>query len=117
MTNRKYRIREILQTSASHGKALFAISLSILISSCGRESDAPKKASDNLPAQAVKTITVESKPMERTVTVTGSFVAREHATLTVKSPGRLQSVAVDVGSVVKKGDLLAQIDRGDYELR
>jgi len=54
--------------------------------------------------------------MERTITVTGSFNARERATLSVKVPGRLEKIEVDVGSVVKKGDLLAQIEREDYEL-
>jgi RND family efflux transporter MFP subunit len=55
--------------------------------------------------------------MERTITVMGSFMAREEAILSVKVPGRLESIAVDIGSIVKKGDLLAQIERQDYELR
>lgn len=55
--------------------------------------------------------------MERTVTAVGSLIAYEQATLSIKVPGRLQTVAVDLGSVAKKGDLLAQVDPRDYELR
>jgi RND family efflux transporter MFP subunit len=55
--------------------------------------------------------------MQRTVTVTGSFAAQEQSTLSVKVPGRLEKMNVDIGSVVRKGDLLAQIERSDYELR
>lgn len=55
--------------------------------------------------------------MERTVVVTGSFHAREQSTLSVKVPGRLERIAVDIGSVVRKGDELARIERADYELR
>ena len=55
--------------------------------------------------------------MERVVSATGSLLAQEQATLSVKVPGRLHTVAVDLGSVVKQGDLLAQVDPKDYELR
>jgi len=55
--------------------------------------------------------------MERLVTVTGSLVAREEATLSVKVPGRLRTIAVDLGSVVKAGDVIAQVEPADYEIR
>ena len=55
--------------------------------------------------------------MERITTATGSLAAQEQATLSVKVPGRLQTLVVDLGSVVKKGDLIARVDPGDYELR
>ena len=66
---------------------------------------------------AVKTVQAQIRPIERSVTVTGSFNAREQSTLSVKVPGRLEKIVVDIGSVVRKGDLLAQIERDDYELR
>lgn len=59
----------------------------------------------------------EVRPLERTVKVSGSFHAREKSTLSVKVAGRLESIAVDIGSVVRKGDKLAQVDLTDYELR
>ena len=55
--------------------------------------------------------------MERTVTATGTLAAQEQGTLSIKVPGRLNSIAVDLGSVVKKGDPLAQVDPQDYDLR
>ena len=55
--------------------------------------------------------------MERIVLATGSLLAQEQATLSIKVPGRLHTVAVDLGSLVKKGDVLAQVDPKDYELR
>jgi RND family efflux transporter MFP subunit len=51
------------------------------------------------------------------LTVSGTLAAQEEATLSVKVPGRLEKVAVDLGSVVKSGDLIAQVERRDYELR
>ncbi len=55
--------------------------------------------------------------MEQTVLATGSLAAQEQATLSVKVPGRLTVLAVDLGSAVKQGDLIAQIEPRDYELR
>src|SRR5262245_9245615 len=55
--------------------------------------------------------------MERVVIVTGSLAAEEAATLSVKVSGRLKHIPVDLGSIVKKGDLIAQVEPRDYELR
>jgi RND family efflux transporter MFP subunit len=55
--------------------------------------------------------------MERTVTVIGSLAAEEAATLSVKIGGRLKEIPVDLGSVVKRGDVIAQVEPRDYELR
>ncbi len=55
--------------------------------------------------------------MERVVEATGFLLPYESATLSVKVPGRLQLLAVDLGSRVQPGDLLAQVEPRDYELR
>lgn len=55
--------------------------------------------------------------MERTITVTGTLAAHEESTLSAKVAGRLQRLAVDLGSVVREGDVLAQIEPRDFELR
>lgn len=57
------------------------------------------------------------RPMEKFLLVSGTLAAQEEATLSVKVPGRLEQVAVDLGSVVKRGDLIAQVEKRDYELR
>jgi len=55
--------------------------------------------------------------MERAIAVTGTLAAQEQSTLSAKVSGRLQHLAVDIGSVVSQGDVLAQIEPRDYELR
>ena len=89
-----------------------------LISGCTEKanSSVPKDAEASA-TKPVKTYVAQVRPMERNVVVTGSFNARERSTLSVKVPGRLETMSVDIGSVVKKGDVLAQIEKEDYELR
>jgi RND family efflux transporter MFP subunit len=95
---------------------LAVASFATVLMSCAK-SEAPKPATATAKARTVKTARVESRPMERAVIVTGSLAAQEQATLSVKVAGRLQAIDVDLGSAVKKGDLIAQIEKRDYELR
>jgi membrane fusion protein, multidrug efflux system len=73
--------------------------------------------STHAPLRRVKVAAVVSRPVDRAVTVLGAFDARARATIGAKVPGRLQVMAVDLGTAVKKGDVLARIDRRDYELK
>jgi len=75
------------------------------------------KAGPVLPSRAVATARVESRPMERALSVIGALAAIDQATLSVKVSGRLQSLPVDLGSRVRQGELVAQIEPVDYELR
>lgn len=75
------------------------------------------RPADAGPPRAVSVVAAARQPMERTVTATGSLLARDEATLSIKVAGRLILMNVDLGSVVKQGDLLAQVDPQDYELR
>ncbi|HXF38127.1 MAG TPA: efflux RND transporter periplasmic adaptor subunit [Blastocatellia bacterium] len=55
--------------------------------------------------------------MEQTVSVTGTLAAFDQATVSAKVPGRMKSIAVDLGSVMKQGQVIAQIEQQDYQLR
>jgi RND family efflux transporter MFP subunit len=70
-----------------------------------------------LPSRAVQAAPAESRPMERAVSVIGALAAIDHATLSVKVAGRLQTISVDLGTRVRKGEIVAQIEPVDYELR
>lgn len=86
------------------------------------KSDYPssgKAASPDIkgPPRQVRTIKVMETPVGQTVTVDGTLAAFDQATLSVKVPGRLQTISVDLGSVVRKGQAFAQLEQADYQLR
>jgi len=62
-------------------------------------------------------VRVIDTPLERTTVALGSLVAFDQATISVKVPGRLRSITVDLGSLVQRGQLIAQIEPQDYQLR
>ncbi len=65
----------------------------------------------------VRAVRTHPEPLERTVRSFGSLSAHEQATLSTKVPGRLENMAVDLGTIVRQGELIAQIDQRDYHLQ
>ena len=82
-----------------------------------RQNPAGGAAAGKGEAKQVRTATVAEMPMGRSLNVTGTLAAYDQATLSAKVPGRLRSINVDLGSVVKRGQLIAQIEPQDYQLR
>jgi len=92
------------------------------IASCACKSDYPASGraqgtdSKSQPRQ-VKTVQVAQTPIGETVTVNGTLAAYDQTTVGMKVAGRLQSISVDLGSVVRKGQAIARLEQPDYQLR
>jgi len=69
------------------------------------------------PARQVKTAAVAETPFGETVTANGTLAAYEQTTVSVKVPGRVRVLSVDLGSVVSRGQVIAHVDSEDYRLR
>jgi RND family efflux transporter MFP subunit len=94
----------------------------MVFTSVGCKSGYPVSARNNPAGEAkeprqVKIAHAAEIAMEQTVTVTGTLAAYDQATVSAKVPGRVKSIAVDLGSVVRQGQIVAQIDDQDYQLR
>ncbi|HEY7786216.1 MAG TPA: efflux RND transporter periplasmic adaptor subunit [Pyrinomonadaceae bacterium] len=96
--------------------------LLFLISSSACKSDYPASARQNRSGDArtarqVKTVVVSELPFGETVTANGTLAAYDQTTVSVKVPGRVRSIAVDLGSVVRRGQVIGQLEQTDYRLR
>nr|MBA3439842.1 biotin/lipoyl-binding protein [Pyrinomonadaceae bacterium] len=91
--------------------------------STGCQSGYPVSANQNRPndqrsqPKQVRTTRVTEMPMGQTVSVNGTLAVYDQATVSVKVPGRLRSITVDLGSPVRRGQMLAQLELQDYLLR
>src|SRR5687768_12600902 len=65
----------------------------------------------------VEVTAVKAVRLDRTITVSGALAAEEQAVLSMKVPGRLARLDVDLGSAVKAGQALAQVEPTDFSLR
>ncbi len=101
---------------------LFSIIFSIgFLAAC--KSDYPASArqarggDESKEARQVKTVAVAETPFGETVTANGTLAAFDQTTVSVKVPGRLRAISVDLGTVVSKGQVIAQLEPEDYKLR
>ena len=98
--------------------ALVVFALSLVVS-C--KSDYPASARQSSPGQKgarqVKTTMVVETPFGESVTANGTLAAFDQTTVSVKVPGRLKTIGVDLGSVVSQGQTIAQVEPEDYKLR
>ncbi|HUE81119.1 MAG TPA: efflux RND transporter periplasmic adaptor subunit [Pyrinomonadaceae bacterium] len=88
----------------------------------GCKSDYPASARQNRPgegetARQVRTARVSETPFGETVVANGTLAAFDQTIASVKVPGRLSTISVDFGSVVRRGQRIAQVDQQDYRLR
>jgi RND family efflux transporter MFP subunit len=112
-------------SSASLRRRFFltiGVFLPVVCTSVGCKSSYPVSARNNPGAEAreprqVKIARVSEVSMEHTVTVTGTLAAYDQAAVSAKVPGRVKSIAVDLGSAVRQGQMIAQIEQQDYQLR
>jgi RND family efflux transporter MFP subunit len=92
-----------------------------LSTGCRKGQEAPANRSavtaGDSEARVVRVVSATEKNVERTLSANGVLAAFDQAGLSVKVGGRLEDIPVDVGSVVKKGDLVGQIERRDWELK
>jgi RND family efflux transporter MFP subunit len=97
---------------------LFLLLLAVSAAACGGASSAAQPTGDGVSeAQTVKVVRIERSPIDRSVTVTGTLAAEEQVMLSLKVTGRLEEMLVDLGTPVRRGQLIARLTPTDFELR
>ena len=96
---------------------LFLICLAAVACKSGYPAAQRQGADNKTAARQVKTARVVEMPVGQTVTVNGTLAAYDQTTVSVKVPGRLKSISVDLGTVVRRGQLIGQLEPEDYKLR
>jgi RND family efflux transporter MFP subunit len=92
--------------------------LAVFLSAC--KSGYPvsaRQTPDSKEPRQVKTSSVAEMPFERAVTVSGTLAAYDKATISAKVPGRVRVLNVDLGTVVRQGSLIAELETRDAQLR
>jgi len=98
-------VRRFLQLTATVG----ILTLISALTACKKqEAAAPQEI------RPVRTVTVEPKEAGETVSLTGEIQPRYQADLGFRVRGKILQRPVDVGTQVKKGDLLARLDPQQY---
>ncbi len=87
-----------------------------VVVSCGRADRSRAADKTTMPERSVSVARAAVRAIPRAIGATGSLAAQEQSTLSAKVAGRLERLDVDIGSVLRQGDLVAQIEPRDYDL-
>jgi RND family efflux transporter MFP subunit len=102
---------------------LLVIPLAALVaalSGCSRGGAKPVEAASKSAAPeptAVRVAVAENRPLGRTISVTGSLLPDETVSLGAEVAGRLSKVYVDFGQMVRKGQVVAELDRREFAIQ
>lgn len=95
------------------GRFILAAALALAACSPNKESAAPESG----PSVVVRVVVAESKARPSTEEVVGTVRAKLHAAIEAKVSGRIESLLVAPGKMVKAGELLAQLDAREIQAR
>jgi RND family efflux transporter MFP subunit len=121
------RVARALREARYHARPMTPRLLGLLAlvaaGAAGCGSDHPATAQQRPPAAAspaareARVVPAAAARVARTVVASGALAAEEQTVLGAKVPGRLAEIMVDLGSRVRKGDVVARVDVSDYRLR
>jgi RND family efflux transporter MFP subunit len=104
----------------NNGVALIGVSVLLVAGmACQRETpvaDASRATRVQEPRPVYVAAAVEGR-LPRTVIVTGTLAADEEVSVGFKVAGRVSEIAVDLGTKVRKGQILARLDPTDFRFR
>ncbi len=89
----------------------------LLVAGCSREQDKAEAASTKAPEPlAVQTVAAQTRLIDKSISITGALHPDETVSVSSEVPGRITAIHVDFGQSVRKGQVLAELDRQELNL-
>ena len=94
----------------------------LLLASAGCEKKVDAKAAEAARSKVVEALPVttaaaELRKIDRVISVTGSLNPDETVTINSEVVGKVTSIRFDFGQAVRKGDVLAEIDKQEFQIQ
>jgi multidrug efflux pump subunit AcrA (membrane-fusion protein) len=108
--------RRFASRALATGLLLAVIALTLV--GCSRRKDETVQAdAAQIQPLAVKTAVVEERPVKRFVEVVGTLKADQEVVVSSEEKGTIEELPVDLGSVVRRGQVLARLSPREAQLR
>jgi RND family efflux transporter MFP subunit len=92
--------------------------LTAVLAGCNRSNNTGVQAASKAPDPInVKVATAEGRTLEKAISVTGSLNPDETVTIASEVSGRVLTISTDFGKTVHQGDVVAEIDRTEYQIQ
>ena len=93
------------------------LAFAILLSSCGKPHANQSPTSEAKKIDTLKVLSLKKGKVERQTSLPGELLAFEHVEIHPKINGYIKQLKVDIGSTVRKGQVLAIIDAPEIQSR
>ena len=97
------------------------VTLAIALTGCQGGSTVGAEEAKSKPAapapREVRVTPAAERTVARTVSATGTLAADEQVVLGTKVAGRLAEITVDLGTRVKRGQVVGKLDQSDFKIR
>jgi len=99
--------------------AAAALIATLAVTGCSRTGQAPAQAAaqTRLDPPAVRVAAAQSRRIEKTISVTGSLSPDESVQVSAEVAGRVSAINFDFGQSVKKGEIIAELDKREATLQ
>jgi RND family efflux transporter MFP subunit len=92
--------------------------LVLVLTGCSRQQTKNDVEAARKPEPlAVKTAAVASRRIDKTISITGSLNPDETVNISFEVAGRVAAMHTDFGQTVHKGDVLAELDKQEYQFQ
>jgi RND family efflux transporter MFP subunit len=98
---------------------LIALAAALAAAGCSRTGQAPAQAAAQARPDppAIRIAAAESRRIEKTISVTGSLSPDETVQVSAEVAGRVAAIYFDFGQSVKKGQVIAELDKREATLQ
>ncbi|GIU72959.1 MAG: hypothetical protein KatS3mg004_0046 [Bryobacteraceae bacterium] len=95
-----------------------AAATAFALAGCGGKTETTARAESRPAAPvAVRTAVAQQRTVERSIMVTGSLLADDTTTVSCEVPGRVARLHFDFGQAVRRGQVMAELDRLELTLQ
>src|SRR6266487_559252 len=94
------------------------LAISLLLTGCSGPYSSPTVAAKTAGKPTpVRVFEISLETIPEIITATGELSAEDTATISAKVAGRVEKLNVDLGSVVEQGQVLAELEKDDYNVK
>jgi RND family efflux transporter MFP subunit len=98
-------------------RTILLVAVTAIFVSCNENQSADNSKKQEVKADSVKTFILSLDSAKKTISLPGQLLPNENAEIRSKVQGYISSIKADIGSKVKKGQVLALIDAPEINTR
>ncbi|MCW3107391.1 MAG: efflux transporter, family, subunit, partial [Segetibacter sp.] len=98
-------------------RSYIMILLAISLAACNENKPTVNAKKEETKVDSVSVFILKKDSVQRTLTIPGELLPNETVQIRAKVPGYIRKINVDIGSKVRKGQVLATIDAPEINTR